>query len=239
VQAMAARRRTGLDAEAVDSLRTRLAEGKRPRVQFSGTQFPDGTTGSVVRIGEESTDGADFITVRMSVNGVTDELAFAPNELRLPGRKLASAPARAAKRPARKAATPSSPPAKAAAPSDPPAKAVVPIRPPAKTAEPTKPASPSQRRKSAPPPKITVTLTSDAATWSVTASRGARSVAKSLPVSPGVVTAIAELLDNAAVIEAVAEVNQTALAEAEDRAARLREELAQLDAVLAAHRVPR
>jgi hypothetical protein len=116
---------------------------------------------------------------------------------------------------------------------------VVPIRPPAKTAEPTKPASPSQRRKSAPPPKITVTLTSDAATWSVTASRGARSVAKSLPVSPGVVTAIAELLDNAAVIEAVAEVNQTALAEAEDRAARLREELAQLDAVLAAHRVPR
>jgi hypothetical protein len=47
------------------------------------------------------------------------------------------------------------------------------------------------------------------------------------------------LLDNAAVIEAVAEVNQTALAEAEDRAARLREELAQLDAVLAAHRVPR
>jgi hypothetical protein len=54
-----------------------------------------------------------------------------------------------------------------------------------------------------------------------------------------VITAIAELLAVQAISAAVAEVNETALAEAEERAARLRAELAELDAVLAAHRSPR
>jgi hypothetical protein len=46
------------------------------------------------------------------------------------------------------------------------------------------------------------------------------------------------LLDRSEISAAVAEVNETALAEAESRAAQLRAELAELDAVLAAHRTP-
>jgi uncharacterized protein YqcC (DUF446 family) len=53
------------------------------------------------------------------------------------------------------------------------------------------------------------------------------------------VTAIATLLEQQAITQAVAEVNETALAEARERAAQLRAELAELDALLAAHRSPR
>ena len=62
---------------------------------------------------------------------------------------------------------------------------------------------------------------------------------RAVPVPPGTITALAELLDQAALIEAVAEINETALAEAQDRAEQLRAELAQLEAVLATHRSPR
>jgi hypothetical protein len=47
------------------------------------------------------------------------------------------------------------------------------------------------------------------------------------------------LLDQPSITEAVAEVNDTARAEAEDRAAKLRAELTELEAVLATHRAPR
>ncbi|MCW2523426.1 MAG: hypothetical protein JWO63_1761, partial [Frankiales bacterium] len=94
------------------------------------------------------------------------------------------------------------------------------------------------RKKAAVPSKVTVTLTSTGASWTVSATRGAKSVTRSTPVPPGVVTAVASLLDQPPITEAVAEVNETALAEAQERAAELRAELAALDAVLAAHRAP-
>jgi hypothetical protein len=109
----------------------------------------------------------------------------------------------------------------------------------AKSADAAAGRTPTPRRKSSTPPKITVTVTSSGASWSVSALRGAKSVAKSVAVPPGVVTAIADLLDQSGISAAVAEVNETALAEAEQRAAQLRVELAELDAVLAAHRSPR
>jgi hypothetical protein len=109
----------------------------------------------------------------------------------------------------------------------------------AKSADAAAGRTPTPRRKPSTPPKITVTVTSSGASWSVSALRGAKSVTKSVAVPPGVVTAIADLLDQSGISAAVAEVNETALAEAEQRAAQLRVELAELDAVLAAHRSPR
>jgi hypothetical protein len=86
---------------------------------------------------------------------------------------------------------------------------------------------------------VTVTISSVGADWMVSAGRGARSIAKAVPLPPGVVTAITKLLDQPSITEAVAEVNDTARAEAEDRAAKLRAELTELEAVLATHRAPR
>ncbi|MEO7286214.1 MAG: hypothetical protein ABI140_04780, partial [Jatrophihabitantaceae bacterium] len=116
-------------------------------------------------------------------------------------------------------------------------------RPQRRTAGPTKVADPSgssgRRRKPAAPPKVSFSVTSSAASWSVTASRGAKGIAKNQPVPPGVVSAIAALLDQPALVEAVAEINETALSEAQARAEQLRAELDQLEAVLATHRSPR
>lgn len=243
---MPARGSSGLTAEAVEELRARITEGKRPRVRFSGPQFPDGAAGTVVRIGDPAVDGTDYITVRVTVNGLADELAFAPAELELPGSRSAKKATRSAPEAARPTKakanrrTPTTPArTRAEKPKPEPAKTATP--PPAPRPEPAKPATapPPRRGRKAVAPAITVSLSSSGAAWTVSASRGARSIAKGIAVPPGVVSAIAELLDQPAVTDAVAEVNESALAEAEARASLLRAELAELDAVLAAHRKPR
>ncbi|MEO7260096.1 MAG: hypothetical protein ABI047_02350 [Jatrophihabitantaceae bacterium] len=73
----------------------------------------------------------------------------------------------------------------------------------------------------------------------MSASRGARTITKNAPVPPGVVTAVAELLGQAGLSEAVAEINETARLQAQQRAQELRAELSDLEAVLATHRAPR
>ncbi|MCW2538660.1 MAG: hypothetical protein JWN95_385 [Frankiales bacterium] len=268
---MAQRRATGLDEATVATMRAQLADGKRPRVVLSGPQFGADTSGAVTRIGDPASDGPDFMTVRVTVNGSPDELAFAPSELRLrtAGRKpaasstrKAAAPSKASqparKVPAPKTSVPKRPVPSAMAvqlpmdanPMNARATNASPASPGPTSASPASPgpasASPAPRpvakkstiRRASQPPKVTVTLTSVGASWTVSALRGTRSVAKNHSVPPGVVTAIADLLDQEGVIEAVAEVNETARAEAEDRAAKLRAELDQLEAVLAAHRLP-
>jgi hypothetical protein len=232
---MAARRvkkNEGLDDAELADLRRQLAEGKRPRVPLSGPQFPPGASGTISRIGDPETAGTDYITVRTKVNGVTDELAFAPAELSLRRRAGAARPAPAS--PLSAANHPATPrPAKNPVP---PAASVGAAAPaPAKAAA----ASPARRRKVGAPPKVNVTLSSSGASWTVSATRGPKAVVRNVSVPPGVITALAKLLDQPALIEAVAEINETALAEAQDRAERLRAELAQLEAVLATHRAPR
>ncbi len=103
-----ARSTAGLTEPDIAELRRQLDDGKRPRVQLSGPHFPTGAAGTVVRIGSPDTDGADYLRVRVRVNGMLDELAFAPGELtvRRTGRatKAAGRPAKAAGRPAKAAA---------------------------------------------------------------------------------------------------------------------------------------
>jgi hypothetical protein len=205
---MAIRKSTGLDAGQLEALRTQLVEGRKPRVKISGSQFPADTSGTIVRIGDESTDGPDFILVKVKVNGAMDELAFAPSELLSSVRGVP-----------------------VAAESVP-----VPLKPRQRKA---KPQPATTRRKAGPPPKVTLTISSNGATWSVTGTRGARQVSKNAPIAPGAVTAIAKLLNQPAIVDAVSEVNDTARAEAEQRASALRAELSQLEAVLATHRAPR
>ncbi|MDQ2836174.1 MAG: hypothetical protein M3Y42_15780 [Actinomycetota bacterium] len=98
--------------------------------------------------------------------------------------------------------------------------------------------SSSRRRKQPAPPKVSFTVSSTGASWAVSATRGAKGIAKNATIPPGAVTAIADLLDQPALVEAVAEINETAWAEAQSRADQLRAELNELEAVLAAHRNP-
>ncbi len=264
---MAARRAPAgsLTSEDVAELRTQLEVGRRPRVQLSGPQFAEGTSGTVSRIGDPDVEGTDFVTVRVKVNGVTDELAFAPAELSLRRAPRAGGPAAKRGRTAAagdagsvdagsdqagstgvasdSAVLPSVTSARAESADSIGAKAAGPSRTAGAAAgsaggEGTATGSAAKRRKPA-APKVSFTITSTGATWALTASRGAKGIAKSVPIAPGVVTGVAELLDQAALLEAVAEINETAWAEAQVRAEQLRAELDELEAVLAAHRFPR
>ena len=233
------RDRLGLDAVQLAALRDRLEAGGRPRVQLSGSQFPEGSAGTIVRIGDPAVDGTDFVTVRVKLAGVTDELAFAPAELspvrRAGGEPPASRPAaRRARRPSAGTTSPK-PAATAAVPG-----ATPPRSKPDAAAQP-EPASPgpaSGRRRGSATTPVTITITSTGSLWAVTARRGARTVAKSAPATPGVVTAIAALLDQPGISEAVAAVNDTARDQAQARADNLRAELADVEAILAGHRSP-
>ena len=219
---MAARRHAGLDAGQIDALRVQLAEGRRPRLKLSATQFPTGTSGTVTRIGSPDIDGPDFITVKVKVNGTMDELAFSPAEL--------SSSVRAAALP-----EPGEPAVDRPKPR--PRKAATRAATGAGTRVGRPPAG-SPGRKSGPPPKVSISIASAGATWSASGARGARSIAKNVPIAPGVVTAIAKLLDHSGITDAVAEINETARAEAQLRAELLRAQLTELEAVLATHRSP-
>jgi hypothetical protein len=238
---MAARRgKAGLTDDEVAALKTQLAGGGRPRVLVSGPQFPAGSAGTVVSVGDPTLDGADYVRVRVKVNGMTDELSFAPAELSLrrSGKQPAAAPERPRRAPRKTAPATENTPSVAGHPAPQP----IPTQPVSSRpgpAQPVAPAAPaSRRRKPSVLPKVSFTVTSAGASWSVSAVRGAKGIAKNLPVSPGTVTALAELLGQPALAEAVAEINETALAEAQVRADQLRAELADLEAVLATHRSP-
>jgi len=248
---MAAQQDTELADEQVVQLRNEVAAGRRPRVRVSGPQIPTGTIGTVLQVGDPNTDGGDFITVRVKIAGVTDELVFSPRELSMVGRRRAAAPPAppAVKR------TPPSPRTRRSegssvnasgrlgagrsgvstsrrSPSD-----TTPERGSSRAPARAKTPAGSPRR-AAPVPAVTVTIASAGSSWSVTAHRGARMVVKKAPVSPGVVAAVAALLNQPGVEDAVAVVNDTARVQAEARAEKLRAELAEVETVLISHRRP-
>jgi len=246
-----ARSTAGLTEQDLDELRRLLADGKRPRVQLSGPHFPVGAAGTVVRVGSPDTDGADFVRVRVKVNGMTDELAFAPGELSLrrPGSRASKATGSATKagrstartaRPATKAARPAAP--AAPRPAERPAPAAIRDEPAKARNEPAKaggePAKATGRRRKAAPVKVSFTISSSGASWLLSATRGNKSLVRTASLPPGVVTAVSELLDQPALSESVSEINDAALSEARARAEQLRAELDRLEAVLATHRRP-
>ena len=86
--------------------------------------------------------------------------------------------------------------------------------------------------------KVSFTISSSDASWALTATRGNKSLVRTVALPPGVVGAVAELLDQAALSAAISEINDQALNEARARAEQLRAELDELEAVLATHRRP-
>jgi hypothetical protein len=228
----------------VASLRSKVTGGEKPRVivRTASAAVPAGTRGNVVRVGSPADD--EFIVVRLG----RDEVPFAPTELALSVRPRGQdaeppPPAKAAK-PARGSR------ADAAAKPAPSAKPARPARA-TRAAAPTKPAtSPAGTgtragraataatarrigkgsRRSAQP--LTVTLRFNDGGWTVEAQRGARRLARASAVRPGAVKAFADLVDEAAVRDALTETVESCRAVVEERAQKLRAELQATEATL-------
>lgn len=256
-----ARTPAGLTDEQVTHLRSALRDNKRPRVTVAGQQFGGETTGLVVTVGDVESEGPEFIQVRVKLDGLTDVLRFAPQELRLPqrGRPTQTARMRAAE-PAPQTVAPATATAELPVPSTAPARAVktaaaqaaatpkpaaarpVPVdttgRPPAPLPSDPPAAKPGARGRRAlvRPPAVTITISSSGADWTLSANRGGRAVLKSVPMSPGSVATVVELLAQPALVTAVEEVNGAALSLAQQRADELRSELAAVEFLLAAYR---
>jgi hypothetical protein len=227
---------SGLGNDQLTQLAEQVAAGRRPRVRVSGGQFPEGTSGTVLRVGDPAADGDDYVVVRVKMHGVTDELRFSPKELSVGrARPTAPEPTPAAKKapPVKKASAPRAKRAPTAAKAAPVKKAA-----PRKRLAPAAPPPARPARRSAPAPTVTITVTSSGSSWSVAARRGAKTVVKKAEVTPGAVAAIAALLGDSAVEDAVAAVNDSARAVAEARAEQLRAELAAVEAVLVSHERP-
>ena len=217
----------------IDSLRSRVQAGEKPRVvvRAASAAVPAGTRGNIVRIGKPSE--GEYVVVRLG----KDEVPFAPAELAMSSRQGTAKAAKATPPPAAKKAAPAvrkaapvpakkAPAAKKAAarPTPPVKKAAT---PPAKKAV-KKPAR--GKRGSLPP--LVVTLRFSDGEWSVEAARGARRLARPSGVRPGAVKAFADLLDEEVVRDALTETIESCRSVVEERAAALRAELEAAEAAL-------
>lgn len=214
-----ARTGTGLTEDQISTLREALTNNRRPRIALPGNQFGDDAHGQVVAVGDPAADGDEFISVRVKLAGISDTLQFSPEELTLPDKASRSKTAAQAAAPRRR--QPRAAPISTANSS-------MPGTPPA-------PKAPGKRR---PPASVTFTVSSSGHAWTLSATRGGRSLMKATTVSAGVIAATAALFADAALREAVADINEVALAEAEERAEALRTELAAVESIVQSHQRP-
>jgi hypothetical protein len=96
-----------------------------------------------------------------------------------------------------------------------------------------KPKPAASRRGGKRPAELTVALTWHDGQWTVQATRGARTVAKASPVRAADALRMVGMLESPAVHEVVAEIVESARADATEQAERLRQQLAEVEAALA------
>lgn len=209
----------GLTPADLIQIRDHLAAGRKPKVVFTDSAGQvAGKVGQVIELTDPKTSD-EWIVVRFG----QDELPFSPPDLMIPprGRRSVADPA---------PATP--PPLKVAQPPVPrerPAPAP-PLPPP--TANGHKEA-PKKVAKPKPPASLTVTLAYNDREWTVAAQQGSKTLAKPYVIKPTEALRWVALVDVPGVHEAVATIIEAERAEAEVRALRLREELAEIESRLA------
>lgn len=214
-----------LTADELDGVRGVLAQGRKPKVQFTASAGQvAGRVGQVVRLTDPA-ESDDFVVVRFG----RDELPFAPADLAVPSR-----------RPAEPEPAPENAPV--VPPPRPEPEFVIdkPVPPPRVTPAPPAPAPPApapRARKAAVRPKaspgLTVTLAYDAGEWTVAAQQGAKVLAKPYVVRPAEALRMVGFVDVPGVQEAVEAILSAERAEVEQQAQRLRAELAEIEARLA------
>jgi len=240
---VAGRTRGGLTEQQLQEIGVELNNGGRPKVVLreSSSGLPAGTVGVVVRLGDP-TESDEFVVVRIH----NDELPFTPAELE-PAPPRTRRPRQAEPDGGTPAATPvqatpaQATPASAVTPAgtEPaPAPKPTPVPAPAAESTPRPTARTDSTRKSSAKralPKLTVQLHYDERGWTVEASRGARALVKSTPVRPAAALQVAQFLDNEQVSQAIADIAQAEREDAARRAAELRAQLAEVEAVLAGY----
>jgi hypothetical protein len=245
-----ARAKAGLSAVDLETLRTAVAAGRKPKVTFTASAGQiAGRTGQVTRL-EDPDAAEEWVVVRFG----KDELPFAPMDLKFPDPKPAAKAAQKVEAVKPPQWTPAPPPraeaAKAAAPADPAesgssapstngaapkAVAGVPAVASGGGASGAGAAPKPAARKAAGkrPPELTVTLSCQDGHWSVQAHRGAKVLVKAVPVRASEALKMVALLDAPPVHAVVEEIVDAARLEAEQQAERLRRELAEVEAALA------
>jgi hypothetical protein len=236
----------GLTPTEVDQIRAALDAGRRPKVVFTTAAGQiAGQVGTVVELTDPDTSD-EWIVVRFG----KDELPFSPSDLAVPVRGKAVAapasavPARASG--ARRTTTAAAPPPEPEFVLDktPPAppqregkKVTTTIQAPPAAVEESlngaKPAKPAKAAKPKPPATLVVTLAYADREWTVAATQGTKALAKPYVIKPTEALRMVALVDVPGVHEAVEAIIAAERAEAEGRAVRLREELAELESRLA------
>lgn len=216
----------GLSSTDLALIRDTLASGRKPRVIFTEAAGQvAGKVGQVVELTDANVSD-EWIVVRFG----GDELPFSPVDLAIP---------------------PKSPPAKRAEPKP---------APPLRLTEPPAPApraqtlngtasgtsttdtatsgiatngKPARVSRPKPPASLTVTLAYTDREWTVAASQGTKTLAKPYVIKPTEALQMVALVDVPGVHDAVENIIAAERAEAERRALRLREELAEIESRLA------
>jgi hypothetical protein len=177
-----------------------------------------GQLGQVMRLGDPA-EGPEFVLVRFG----KDELGFSPADLMIPPKRM---PAPRSPQPAAKLEPVLAGPPLLAEPSKRKIKTM-------ETVAVEKVVAPRKPAKAKAVAELTVTLTCQDGQWSVQAARGAKVVAKSVPVRAPDAVAMVALLNAPAVQDAVDELVSVARAAAQEEAQRLRDQLAEVEARLA------
>lgn len=220
----------GLSSEELQAVRDGLAAGRKPRVQFTESAGQiSGQIGQVVELTDPAVSD-EWVVVRFG----RDELPFSPADLRIAPKGAA------ARRPVAEKPVVVAPPEPEFMIDKPLPVKPQPVKPQPVTSEPEPvKTAPAPRKASRPagkakqPPGLTVTLAYGEGEWTVSASQGAKVLAKPYVVRPAEALRMVSLVDVPGVQEAVEQILASERAEAEQQAQRLRAELAEVEARLA------
>ncbi|WP_127500928.1 hypothetical protein [Actinoplanes solisilvae] len=230
----------GLSTDELQVIRDGLGAGRKPRVQFTEAAGQiAGQIGQVIGLGDPA-ESDEWVTVRFG----RDELPFSPGDLQVaprgavakkvappPVAEAAAGPAFVLDQPAPRASQADAKPATGedkAAGAPAPRKGGDDV-----TTAPGPRKAAGRAAKPKPSPSLTVTLAYGEGEWTVAASQGAKTLAKPYVIRPAEALRMVQLVDVPGVQEAVEHILSAERADAEEQAARLRAELAEVEARLA------
>jgi hypothetical protein len=239
----------GLTPADLIAIREGLAAGKRPKVVFTSSAGQmAGNAGHVVEVTDPDVSD-EWIVVQFG----RDQLPFSPADLAIPVRAAAARRTEPRGRPANPEAVPVKRKSAAGAPVPTPRKEIAVTQPapvPAKPVPPKTPApngangaapdgatpngaEPKRPPKPKTPASLVVTLSYADREWTIAANLGSKALAKPYAIKPTEALRMVALIDVPGVHDAVENIIAAEKVEAQQRAVRLREELAELESRLA------
>jgi hypothetical protein len=222
----------GLSTDDLQAIRDTLAAGRKPRVMFTEAAGQiAGQIGQVVLLTDPELSD-EWVVVRFG----KDELPFSPTDLIIPPKGAKAAQPKKAAPPPEPA--PPQPELKITrspvpAPREEAKVTTVDEAPPAAAAEKPAPRKAAKVAKPKVPAGLTVTLSHTDGEWTVSATQGAKALAKPYVIRPSEALKMVALVDVPGVQEAVEQILAAERSEAEQQAEKLRAELAEIEARLA------